>query len=61
MKIEVVTFEYKYCGECGNRECFLGGRSPKFRCRLTGDELFEIWEGIPSWCPLPDKKEENNV
>lgn len=29
-------------------------------CPLAGKQIVYITEGYPKWCPLPDKKEENN-
>ncbi|KKN15179.1 hypothetical protein LCGC14_0988680 [marine sediment metagenome] len=53
-KLYIVTHEYEHCGECAN--CGFT-RQRNYRCDLKRKLTPDIWGDIPSWCPLPDKKE----
>ena len=60
MKIEIVTFYYKLCGECSNADYDPteknGGR---YRCFKTKRVIPDIYKKpIPTWCPLETKEEK---
>jgi hypothetical protein len=52
-KVDTVTFEYEHCGECSNCDY----KDSEYYCLKAERVLDGIWNGIPDWCPLEDKKE----
>jgi len=60
-KVELVSMEYEYCGECSNVDSTWTNPKSKLYCIKAHKRPLkraDLWGKIPTWCPLPDKVEE---
>lgn len=62
-KLDTITFEYAYCGECPHVLDWLDEGKLGHRCGREGQTRLipNPWSGIPDWCPLPDKEEKDEL
>lgn len=57
VKLYTHTEEIEHCGECPHPLSPLETLREAWVCGETGRTTKRLWGKIPSWCPLPEKKE----